>query len=123
MERGLERESMVCDRDEECKLLECDVEFKPIAHPMEPPEEDQPAKCPMPDSSLVCEVEGMSKESLADKMLNMGEPSSENEESITLQTDRKRRHKVDEDSSTQTPLRGLQNNLFHVFQQCKDFSP
>lgn len=30
-----------------------DFEFWPIEHPSEPPDEDRPLKCPMPDSSVI----------------------------------------------------------------------
>ncbi|KAF8378839.1 hypothetical protein HHK36_030188 [Tetracentron sinense] len=33
--------------------VESDVEFKPIEHPAEPPDEDWPLKCPMPDFSVL----------------------------------------------------------------------
>lgn len=32
---------------------EVDMEFWPVEHPMEPPDEDRPVKCPMPDSSVL----------------------------------------------------------------------
>ncbi|KAL4638035.1 hypothetical protein ACB098_03G088200 [Castanea mollissima] len=36
--------------------VEVDMDFWPVEHPMEPPDEDQPVKCPMPDSSVInCE--------------------------------------------------------------------
>ncbi|XP_052204912.1 uncharacterized protein LOC127809822 isoform X2 [Diospyros lotus] len=35
--------------------VESNTEFWPIEHPTEPPDEDQPVKCPVPDSSLVNE--------------------------------------------------------------------
>jgi len=33
--------------------VEVDMEFWPVEHPMEPPDEDRPVKCPMPDSSVI----------------------------------------------------------------------
>ncbi|XP_058079567.1 uncharacterized protein LOC131227772 isoform X2 [Magnolia sinica] len=33
--------------------IESEVEFKPIEHPLEPTDEDQPVKCPMPNSSVL----------------------------------------------------------------------
>lgn len=33
--------------------VEVDMDFWPVEHPMEPPDEDQPVKCPMPDSSVI----------------------------------------------------------------------
>ncbi|GFZ00345.1 hypothetical protein Acr_13g0017440 [Actinidia rufa] len=33
--------------------VEYNAEFWPIEHPVEPPDEDQPVKCPMPDSSII----------------------------------------------------------------------
>ncbi|XP_038697745.1 uncharacterized protein LOC119995345 isoform X2 [Tripterygium wilfordii] len=29
------------------------IEFGPLEHPMEPPDEDRPVKCPMPSSSVI----------------------------------------------------------------------
>lgn len=31
-------------------IVETDMDFKPIEHPPEPPEEDLPIKCPIPDA-------------------------------------------------------------------------
>ena len=33
--------------------VEVDMEFWPVEHPMEPPDEDRPVKCPMPDSTVI----------------------------------------------------------------------
>ncbi|OMO60795.1 hypothetical protein CCACVL1_23866 [Corchorus capsularis] len=33
--------------------IEFDIEFWPVEHPMEPPDEDRPVKCPMPASSSI----------------------------------------------------------------------
>ncbi|XP_068332917.1 uncharacterized protein [Pyrus communis] len=33
--------------------VEVDFEFWPVEHPLEPPDEDRPVKCPMPDSSVI----------------------------------------------------------------------
>ncbi|CAL5339096.1 unnamed protein product [Camellia sinensis] len=33
--------------------VDCNKELWPIEHPVEPPDEDQPVKCPMPHTSLV----------------------------------------------------------------------
>ncbi|XP_009351599.2 uncharacterized protein LOC103943118 isoform X2 [Pyrus x bretschneideri] len=35
--------------------VEVDYEFWPVEHPLEPPDEDRPVKCPMPDSSVINE--------------------------------------------------------------------
>ncbi|KAM1064846.1 hypothetical protein ACFX15_019916 [Malus domestica] len=35
--------------------VEVDFEFWPVEHPLEPPDEDRPVKCPMPDSSVINE--------------------------------------------------------------------
>ncbi|PKA61547.1 hypothetical protein AXF42_Ash018835 [Apostasia shenzhenica] len=107
---------------EEREAVECDVEFTPIEHPMEPLEEDRPAKCPMPDSSLFREKKAMLKEAPAEEFQNMVEPLMENEESFPTQADRKRHHRNDQDSSSQPAFRTLQYNIFQVFQQCKEFS-
>lgn len=32
---------------------EVDFEIWPVEHPMEPPDEDRPVKCPMPESSVI----------------------------------------------------------------------
>lgn len=29
------------------------TDFYPVEHPMEPPDEDRPVKCPMPESSVI----------------------------------------------------------------------
>ncbi|THF95570.1 hypothetical protein TEA_019007 [Camellia sinensis var. sinensis] len=33
--------------------VECNTDFWPVEHPIEPPDEDQPVKCPKPDSSVM----------------------------------------------------------------------
>ncbi|XP_019462750.1 PREDICTED: uncharacterized protein LOC109361686 [Lupinus angustifolius] len=33
--------------------VEKNTDFWPVEHPMEPPDEDRPVKCPMPESSLI----------------------------------------------------------------------
>ncbi|KAG9457680.1 hypothetical protein H6P81_002188 [Aristolochia fimbriata] len=33
-------------------VMEIDIDFVPIEHPVEPPDEDRPLKCPMPNSSV-----------------------------------------------------------------------
>ncbi|XP_068660061.1 uncharacterized protein [Aristolochia californica] len=33
-------------------VMEIDIEFMPIEHPLEPPDEDRPLKCPMPNPSV-----------------------------------------------------------------------
>lgn len=30
-----------------------DAVFRPVEHPMEPPDEDHPVQCPMPESSVI----------------------------------------------------------------------
>ncbi|XP_026660339.1 uncharacterized protein LOC103706787 isoform X3 [Phoenix dactylifera] len=40
-------------REEDDVVVEIYAEFKPVDHPLEPPDEDPPAKWPMPDSSLL----------------------------------------------------------------------
>ncbi|KAH0469636.1 hypothetical protein IEQ34_001194 [Dendrobium chrysotoxum] len=122
MADGLEKDGKVEVGEEENEWVEYDAEFKPIEHPMEPLEEDQPVKCPMPDSSLLNEGKNTLKEPLGDEFLSMEEPLQDNEESIPLQADRKRHHKIHQDSSIQPPFWGSQYNIFQVFQQCKDFS-
>ncbi|KAF8389661.1 hypothetical protein HHK36_024180 [Tetracentron sinense] len=39
--------------------VEANVEFKPIDHPTEPPDEDWPVKCPMPDYSVLNEKQAI----------------------------------------------------------------
>lgn len=36
--------------------FDLDVEFWPVEHPMEPPDEDRPVKCPIPTASSVINV-------------------------------------------------------------------
>jgi len=33
--------------------VEKSTDFFPVEHPMEPPDEDRPVKCPMPESSVI----------------------------------------------------------------------
>ncbi|XP_028118526.1 uncharacterized protein LOC114316070 [Camellia sinensis] len=86
--------------------VDCNKELWPIEHPVEPPDEDQPVKCPMPHTSLV-------NEWFSDSMRKRTDISAVmNEEGMMVvaaeppaQAVRKRHHtSTHEDRHTLTPL-------------------
>ncbi|XP_020599567.1 uncharacterized protein LOC110038978 [Phalaenopsis equestris] len=125
-EEGSEKNGKCDAREEESEWIEFDAEFKPMEHPLEPLEEDQPLQCPIPDSSFLNQEKyELKQRRLVDELLKSKEPSEEDEESILpLQAEPKRHHKIHQHSSIQPqpPFWGSHYNIFQVFQQCKDFS-
>ncbi|GMN38318.1 hypothetical protein TIFTF001_007555 [Ficus carica] len=55
---------------------EVDFEIWPVEHPMEPPDEDRPVKCPMPESSVIND-EGKREKRLAESMRKRAGESAE----------------------------------------------
>lgn len=48
------------EKKEDEEIVEVDFEIWPVEHPMEPPDEDRPVKCPMPADSSVINVSNFS---------------------------------------------------------------
>ncbi|KAJ4973580.1 hypothetical protein NE237_006754 [Protea cynaroides] len=64
--------------------LDLDLEFKPIEHPVEPPDEDRPVKCPMPGSSVPNDIQ-MQEERFAESLRKSVEQLSDlNEEGMLV---------------------------------------
>ncbi|THU47338.1 hypothetical protein C4D60_Mb09t14440 [Musa balbisiana] len=110
------------DDDDDGAEVEVDGEFKPIEHPLEPPDDDRPAKYPLPFASVVND-EGELKESFTATLQTIAESSSSsigNEERVAEQTrprtDRKR-HPV----RNHLPPPSPNYSIFQVFHQCKQF--
>ncbi|CAL9167174.1 unnamed protein product [Musa hybrid cultivar] len=110
--------------DDDDAEVEVDGEFKPIEHPLEPPDDDRPAKYPLPFASVVND-EGELKESFSASLQTIAESSSSsssigNEERVAEQTrprtDRKR-HPVRNHPPPPSP----NYSIFQVFHQCKQF--
>ncbi|XP_026660337.1 uncharacterized protein LOC103706787 isoform X1 [Phoenix dactylifera] len=111
-------------REEDDVVVEIYAEFKPVDHPLEPPDEDPPAKWPMPDSSLL-NVGGILKQPSAESLWKKTESLAANEEGTAEQspaeTDRKRHHSIARDPALPSSFRSPHSNIFQVFQQCKEF--
>ncbi|KAK1309305.1 hypothetical protein QJS10_CPA09g00261 [Acorus calamus] len=103
---------------------EYNVNFKPIEHPLEPPEDDRPAKCPMPKSSVL-NGGRVWKEQLPEGLRKRSESLMANEEGVEeeqppMQAASKRHHTHPRNRaaphSTTSPST---SNVFQIFQQCK----
>ncbi|XP_042490865.1 uncharacterized protein LOC122070725 isoform X2 [Macadamia integrifolia] len=122
-----------------CHGLKLDLEFKPIEHPVEPPDEDRPVKCPLPGSSVPNDVQ-MQVDRLAESLRKRGELSSDmNEEEGMLvvaieppaRAVRKRHHTLTRNHSipplfNRAPLPPLPNRnstIFEMLQQCDEYEP
>ncbi|KAK9276872.1 hypothetical protein L1049_006409 [Liquidambar formosana] len=120
---------------------EGDVEFWPIEHPVEPPDEDRPVKCPMPDSSVMNNG-GMHEEQYAKSMRKKPELSAAvNKEGTVgaaaaaaaeppVRAVRKRHHNLTRGDHIITPLMRMpplpplptQNiTIFQMLQQFNEF--
>ncbi|XP_043695081.1 uncharacterized protein LOC122645782 [Telopea speciosissima] len=114
--------------------LELDLEFKPIDHPVEPPDEDRPVKCPMPGSSVPNHVR---EERFAESLRKRVEQSSElNEEGMLVvaieppaRAVRKRHHTLTRSHSIPPlfrrpplpPLPTQNDSIFQMLQQCNEY--
>ncbi|KAL5553338.1 hypothetical protein UlMin_040739 [Ulmus minor] len=70
-----ERGGMEMQEEDDSVGVEVDFEIWPVEHPMEPPEEDRPVKCPMPHSSVVND-EGKREKKLAESLRKKAEESA-----------------------------------------------
>ncbi|KAK6921571.1 hypothetical protein RJ641_012078 [Dillenia turbinata] len=92
-------------------VVEGESDFWPIEHPMEPPDEDRPLKCPIPDSSLINDG-NMKKEQFGDRFRKRTEEScDENKERMVVlapeppvRSLRKRHHPLTRGDYTITPM-------------------
>nr|CAD1827072.1 unnamed protein product [Ananas comosus var. bracteatus] len=86
---------MGIEENENEVLEEEEIVFAPIEHPVEPPDDDRPAKCPMPESCPLTD-EGELKESFKEILQKEAELLAEIEESAdqrrSAKADRKRHH-------------------------------
>ncbi|TKY59758.1 hypothetical protein E2542_SST16852 [Spatholobus suberectus] len=71
------------------------TDFCPVEHPMEPPDEDRPVKCPMPESSVIND-DRMHEKRFAESLRKRGETTG-------VVADRERPTTMD----TQPPARGV----------------
>ncbi|KAF5747530.1 hypothetical protein HS088_TW05G00253 [Tripterygium wilfordii] len=90
--------------------MNLDFEFGPLEHPMEPPEEDRPVKCPMPSSSVINMDREMHEERQCFRK-TAESPAGVNMEGIVSETTepperaaRKRHHKLTHGDHIITPL-------------------
>ncbi|KAJ4745866.1 Cystic fibrosis transmembrane conductance regulator [Rhynchospora pubera] len=106
-------------------VLEMEIDFKPIEHPPEPPDDDQPIKCPLPDpmSLIVDEVfDEPCTESLQTiaELLKGNETSTENS-SGTDENETKHETVLPElATDTKSAHKSPHHKIFQVFQQCKE---
>lgn len=114
------------------------TDFFPVEHPMEPPDEDRPVKCPMPESSVISD-ERMHEKRNTESIRKRGEMSGSGQRTAGMDTDapargvRKRHHTLTHGSSgdiVMTPLMRMphlpplqsQNiTIFQVLQQLDKF--
>ncbi|KAJ1430551.1 hypothetical protein SESBI_07692 [Sesbania bispinosa] len=114
------------------------TDFFPVEHPMEPPDEDRPVKCPMPESSVISD-ERMNEKRFAESLRKRVETSgamAEGERTASMDTEppargvRKRHHTLTHGGDlVMTPLMRMppgplpsQNiTIFQVLQQLDKF--
>ncbi|EXC05030.1 hypothetical protein L484_019278 [Morus notabilis] len=60
--------------------VEVDFEIWPVEHPMEPPDEDRPVKCPMPESSVINDEGSKREKRLAESLTKRAEESAANKQ-------------------------------------------
>ncbi|GMY18124.1 hypothetical protein FCV25MIE_13363 [Fagus crenata] len=116
-----------------------DMEFWPVEHPMEPPDEDRPVKCPMPDSSVINEG-GMNEKRLSESSMRRRaevavQPAGVNRQRVAAVVDadppvravRKRHHTLTRGDHIMTPLMRmpplppLPNQNITIFQMLQQF--
>ncbi|KAB1205967.1 hypothetical protein CJ030_MR5G017549 [Morella rubra] len=115
--------------------FEVDMEFWPVEHPVEPPEEDRPVKCPMSDSSVLNDG-GMNESRFSESLRKRTEvPAVANRQStVAVHPDppvpavRKRHHTLtDGDHIMMSPLTRmpalppLPNQNITIFQMLQQF--
>ncbi|RDY00358.1 hypothetical protein CR513_16469, partial [Mucuna pruriens] len=116
------------------------TDFCPVEHPMEPPDEDRPVKCPMPESSVIND-ERMHEKRFAESVRKRGETTrvvADGERTTTMDAEppargvRKRHHTLTHGGGdlVMTPLMRMpslpplpsQNiTIFQVLQQLDKF--
>ncbi|KAJ3705921.1 hypothetical protein LUZ61_009626 [Rhynchospora tenuis] len=109
-------------------VVEMEIDFKPIEHPPEPPDDDQPIKCPIPDtmSLIVDEVfDEPCTESLQTiaELLKGNETTSTENSSGTDESEAKHETVLPElatDTDTKSAHKSPHHKIFQVFQQCKE---
>ncbi|ESW30807.1 hypothetical protein PHAVU_002G184100 [Phaseolus vulgaris] len=113
------------------------TDFFPVEHPMEPPDEDRPVKCPMPESSVIND-ERMHEKRFAESLKKRAETTGNGERTTSLVAEppargvRKRHHTLTNGGGdlVMTPLMRMpplpplpsQNiTIFQVLQQLDKF--
>ncbi|XWS69450.1 hypothetical protein CRYUN_Cryun04dG0180200 [Craigia yunnanensis] len=90
--------------------IEFDIEFWPVEHPMEPQDEDQPVKCPMPASSSINDGKGHKDRVSAESSRKISKLPEMVKKGITVATEppvravRKRHHNLTRDNHIMEPL-------------------
>ncbi|KAJ4959942.1 hypothetical protein NE237_019852 [Protea cynaroides] len=119
--------------------LELDLEFKPIEHPVEPPDEDRPVKCPMPGPSVPNDIQ-MREERFAESLRKRVEISSDmNEEGMLVmaieppaRAVRKRHHTLTRNRNHSMPplfrrapplppLPTQDTTIFQMLRECNEY--
>ncbi|XP_004504605.1 uncharacterized protein [Cicer arietinum] len=112
--------------------VDINTDFFPVEHPMEPPDEDRPVKCPMPESSVIRD-ERMHEKRNAESLRKRGEISGAimGQRTASMDTEapaqgvRKRHHTLTHGSvgdivmtplMRMPPLPPLQSQNFTIFQ-------
>ncbi|XP_030960220.1 uncharacterized protein LOC126717796 isoform X1 [Quercus robur] len=125
--------------------VEVDMDFWPVEHPMEPPDEDRPVKCPMPDSTVInCEKRisyeqegGVNEKRIGESLRKRAEatvPAAVNRQRVVavdaeppVRAVRKRHHTLTRGDYIMTPtmrtpsLPPLPNQNITIFQMLQQF--
>ncbi|XP_078180059.1 uncharacterized protein LOC144574081 [Carex rostrata] len=103
-------------------IVETEIDFKPIEHPPEPPDEDLPIKCPIPDplSLIIDEVFEEpctdSLQTIAD-LLEQKEPSTEKSSGTD---DEIEKHQIPLPEHATPTHKSPHQKFLQVFNQCKE---
>ncbi|GLT96821.1 hypothetical protein SLE2022_144190 [Rubroshorea leprosula] len=112
--------------------FDLDVEFWPVEHPMEPPDEDRPVKCPIPTASSVINDGKMKQERTTESLLRGKEQPEMKKVAIQaterpIRAVRKRQHTLIRDDHSMKPLTRMpplptQNiTIFQMLQEVDKF--
>ncbi|URE35805.1 hypothetical protein MUK42_07074 [Musa troglodytarum] len=106
------------DDDDDGAEVEVDGDFKPIKHPLEPPDDDRPAKYPLPFASV---DEGELKEPFTASLQTAAESSSIGKEGRVAEQTRPRTDRKRHPVRNHPPPPSPNYSIFQVFHQCKQF--
>ncbi|XVE91855.1 hypothetical protein REPUB_Repub01dG0047300 [Reevesia pubescens] len=122
----------IMDLHHHANAIEFDIDFWPVEHPLEPPDEDRPVKCPMPASSSINDGGGHEEKVAAESSRKRSELPEMVKKGIGVATEpavravRKRHHTLTRDDHIKPrvripPLPLLPTQNLTIFQILQEF--